>query len=1046
MSFVAPQAQDVRQVLSAVMNECSSAASPQVEDAVAAVITVEHDLTYLPDTLRALLRQSLLPRLLIIADCSGSTVEPLYAQFPVDGPARVEVQVVRARGASSFGDAVNKALGYARLPGRIRALWLLHDDCRPLDDHCLDKLVDTWHSNPTASLLGAKQYDWQGEGLRDVGRYAYHHRTVSLVVDSEPDQEQYDARQDVFAVSLAGVLVPMQTIKDLGGPGSWAGTFGQADDLCRRICLSGGRVVVVPSARMAHASARVSGLRDRSGRPVQPDHRLDASMGPMLARERYLLTDFALPWWLLVWLWRILAALWFMALDLIGKRPYRALCRLCAPWRILARPAALLTMRRRLTSACHGSPRRLDVLQANGQQIRQWRQRRQAFHDQQEHPMLSHLALAHLRKQFLRRLAWASGMTIAVLVALVATHWPLCRAIFSGGAVHAPSLPSSGADWSSLLAAATTSWSWAGGVGQPAVPAPFLLVLLPFALLTGGHMAQAMALMLLTETGLAALSFWALAGVVTRSNPIRVLLGLLWACLAFALGMVDGLQLPMLTVMAFMPAAFAFVSKAVGLYQTEAPVRPKASVQQAALASICFLPVLAAEPQLMLAMIPLFIVAICLVSSHRIMLLLMPLPSVLALAPTLVNSLHHASQGLWRQLFSDLMIPSADLTGRPRTGSLGELLTRLLGLDVSALWPIRWRPELWRPAALACCLLTVALLAFIALVVPRALKAARILWITVLLGLVLALVSQAVCTGLDQTGPVAGSVLPGMMMAFMGLLTCLGLLAGRAVRSFSPLAPGHDQASDGNADRPPLPPAQSFPTSTVSVDDGGRVLRLLLGLVLGLVTAGVAVAGLAAPVGGPLSADGRQLPAVAVDYLDKDPSHRVLVLTSPSHGRVAYSGLHTSRGELIDASPALRAQRVDGGQMTGEDVLSHSVAALMANADSKAVAAVTDLGFGGIYVPVDRSGAAGLGSTPNDDLVSNITASDGAQQVVANAQGTYFRLSSQSGEDTGVDMTGVRRAEASTWRRVWLWALCLILLGYCLVALPRPSCFGREQL
>ena len=1013
---------------------------------MAAVITVEHDLTYLPDTLRALLRQSLLPRLLIIADCSGSTVEPLYAQFPVDGPARVEVQVVRARGASSFGDAVNKALGYARLPGRIRALWLLHDDCRPLDDHCLDKLVDTWHSNPTASLLGAKQYDWQGEGLRDVGRYAYHHRTVSLVVDSEPDQEQYDARQDVFAVSLAGVLVPMQTIKDLGGPGSWAGTFGQADDLCRRICLSGGRVVVVPSARMAHASARVSGLRDRSGRPVQPDHRLDASMGPMLARERYLLTDFALPWWLLVWLWRILAALWFMALDLIGKRPYRALCRLCAPWRILARPAALLTMRRRLTSACHGSPRRLDVLQASGQQIRQWRQRRQAFHDQQEHPMLSHLALAHLRKQFLRRLAWASGMTIAVLVALVATHWPLCRAIFSGGAVHAPSLPSSGADWSSLLAAATTSWSWAGGVGQPAVPAPFLLVLLPFALLTGGHMAQAMALMLLTETGLAALSFWALAGVVTRSNPIRVLLGLLWACLAFALGMVDGLQLPMLTVMAFMPAAFAFVSKAVGLYQTEAPVRPKASVQQAALASICFLPVLAAEPQLMLAMIPLFIVAICLVSSHRIMLLLMPLPSVLALAPTLVNSLHHASQGLWRQLFSDLMIPSADLTGRPRTGSLGELLTRLLGLDVSALWPIRWRPELWRPAALACCLLTVALLAFIALVVPRALKAARILWITVLLGLVLALVSQAVCTGLDQTGPVAGSVLPGMMMAFMGLLTCLGLLAGRAVRPFSPLAPGHDQASDGNADRPPLPPAQSFPTSTVSVDDGGRVLRLLLGLVLGLVTAGVAVAGLAAPVGGPLSADGRQLPAVAVDYLDKDPSHRVLVLTSPSHGRVAYSGLHTSRGELIDASPALRAQRVDGGQMTGEDVLSHSVAALMANADSKAVAAVTDLGFGGIYVPVDRSGAAGLGSTPNDDLVSNITASDGAQQVVANAQGTYFRLSSQSGEDTGVDMTGVRRAEASTWRRVWLWALCLILLGYCLVALPRPSCFGREQL
>ncbi len=185
---------------------------------------------------------------------------------------------------------------------------------------------------------------------------------------------------------------------------------------------------------------------------------------------------------------------------------------------------------------------------------------------------------------------------------------------------------------------------------------------------------------------------------------------------------------------------------------------------------------------------------------------------------------------------------------------------------------------------------------------------------------------------------------------------------------------------------------------------------------------------------------------MAVDYLNKDPSHRVLVLTSPSHGRVAYAGLHTARGDLIDASPALRAQRVNGGQMAGQDVLSRSAAALMANADSKAVAAVSGMGFGGIYVPADRSGAAGMGSTPNDDLVSNITASDGAQQVATNAQGTYFRLSSQSGRDVGVNMAGAHRAAASTWRRIWLWTLGLVLLGYCLVALPRPGYFGGEQL
>lgn len=80
-----------------------------------------------------------------------------------------------------------------------------------------------------------------------------------------------------------------------------------------------------------------------------------------------------------------------------------------------------------------------------------------------------------------------------------------------------------------------------------------------------------------------ALSFWAFAGVFTRSDAVRVACGLLWASFALGLGLFSAGDVPMLTVMVFLPAAFAFVFRAVGLYRTEDQVTAHPSVQAAAL-------------------------------------------------------------------------------------------------------------------------------------------------------------------------------------------------------------------------------------------------------------------------------------------------------------------------------------------------------------------------------------------------------------------------------------------------------------------------------
>ena len=63
------------------------------------------------------------------------------------------------------------------------------------------------------------------------------------------------------------------------------------------------------------------------------------------------------------------------------------------------------------------------------------------------------------------------------------------------------------------------------------------------------------------------------------------------------------------------------------------------------------------------------------------------------------------------------------------------------------------------------------------------------------------------------------------------------------------------------------------------------------------------------------------LPMVATDYLGKDDAHRVLAITAESSTGVRYTTMRTSRGDLMDSSPALRARVADGGHDSRDAVL-----------------------------------------------------------------------------------------------------------------------------
>lgn len=1018
---------DIQRIVTEQLNGRPYSHRQDVDPSVASVITVQDDVRFLPSTFAAVLAQRVLPGTIIVADCAGHVRQPMELTFEViPSPAgvitqmpeskTVRVVLVAVKGAASFSDAVSLAFRQIDPDHRIRALWTLHDDSRPADDLCLEHLLDAWRNTPTASLLGAKQLDWQGESLHNVGRFAGRHTVASLVVDGEPDQEQYDGRQDVMSVSLAGALVPLQTLHSWEGADPWFGTFAESIDLCRRICVGGGRVIVVPQARIAHRRARFDGIRTKNGQPVEDRAaRVDSYMSVLEARAKYYYTDVHRSWWPLLWLLSIFKALGMCILCLTRKQPYRACCELVLPWKSLLNVRGALRARARLRRQRKVSLRSLSALLASRQQIRQWRDRRDAFFDQRNIMVLSPLEKAHLRARLLHRWGFALGSAVLAFGWVAFTYWDVLRSAVSGASIYAQSLLPTDASFAQLAQAATTSWAYTSGTGISAPSAPWLLALLVFSVFTGGHVSSAVSLVFFMSAPLMVLSFWALAGVFTRSDTVRCVSALTWFALTVSMGVYQNADVPMMTVMMFLPAAFAFAFRAVGMYRTEDLVVPHVSVQSAAIAALCFIPVVASEPQLLLPLMLTFLTFLLFVRSGRASLLLIPLPAAFVCAPTLVNAVRFASDGTWRQIFGSVMLPSSQRDGSPVVGNVSEVLSRAFGLSLE-------NGFIGEYAAIV--LLAIAvLLAVVSLVLPFVLRASRMMWIASIAGFVTALVSEGVAVSVDEYGPVAGSVLPGVAFAMLGLLSCVCMVAGGAVQRFVMLR----QRASGDVE---LSHDETSPSSAA--------VRVGRGLLVGLMALSVVLCmfcDYAVRDRSQVKTSDAGLPMVATDYLAQSEGRRILAVRAEAVDSVDYSVMRTKRGDLIDSSPAQRVEVVVGRTDDSSATIAEACAQLLSNADADSITSLSELGFGGIYVV--RADENEAQEEASDQLNSNISASDGTQSVVSTDEGTYYRLTVQDASTQRIDDSGLNVATSSVWRHAWLWCMGIIVAAYCLVAFPR---------
>ena len=116
---------------------------------------------------------------------------------------------------------------------------------------------------------------------------------------------------------------------------------------------------------------------------------------------------------------------------------------------------------------------------------------------------------------------------------------------------------------------------------------------------------------------------------------------------------------------------------------------------------------------------------------------------------------------------------------------------------------------------------------------------------------------------------------------------------------------------------------------------------------------------------------------------------------------------------------------------------------LLANSDDDAIATLSDLGFGGIYVVTGASGD--ISARASEQLLANVTASQGTQSVVSSTDGTYFRLTLNATPSQHIDASAQHLVQHSPWRSAWLWCLGIIVVLYCLVAIPRRHTAAKEE-
>ncbi|WP_418276163.1 glycosyltransferase [Isoptericola jiangsuensis] len=902
---------------------------PRTLVTVAAVVVTQGRTPFLQTTLDALAAQDRVPDEVLVVDVDAAPSTGTHQELRLG-----ERRFVGAAGARSLGEAVDRAL---RAVGATEAtwLWILHDDSAPAPDALAHLLRAVEHSSAVA-VAGCKQRRWllddDGEPvlpdptrpglLIEVGYWESPlGRRMTGIDDSEIDQGQHDAREDVLAVGLAGALVRRTVWTELGGTDPELGRFGDSLDLCRRARLAGHRVVVVADAVVHHAQASLRGLREgrATGTRSSQYARRRSQLYARLVGLPLPLVPVAMVAMLV---WAPFAAAYRLAL----KRPAQARDELVAPFVTVLRLVPLVRGRRRAARTRTAPRSVLRPLRATWRQVATDRRdtrltRSEAQRGQRGPTDLERSALARLA----RRRRTALGLVLLVVVGVAVAAFGSWQGVLAdGGRVVGGALLPAPATFGEAAEAATSGWVRdALGTGAPADP--LLVVLTALTGLVGGSVQTAVNLLVVAALPLAALGGWFAAGVVNRSVWARAGAALVWAASPVLLVSLQTGRLGAVVAHLVLPWVLVAVVRTVGVQARDAvgPPRPRRGSLGAAAAAGLLLAVAAcAAPVLLPVAILVLGVWTCVAWRHWRRFLLVLVPAVVVALPFWWHLVAVWSEGGWRLALAE---PGLPLPATPSDG-VGLLLGHptepapwFEGTVLAGSW------STVAPWVLGGLLLLLGAAGVFAR--RRALAAAAGLALGAV-GLVAALVAAGTVVASGRTSAGDDAVVHGWPGAGLSLLV-LGVGVAALV----------------GVPRPGRRPAR----------------RVVVGAVAVVVLA-VPLAGLGAwwfdeartgTVGSLTATEDPVVPAVGQQMQAPPRAARVLELDRRD-GAVEYTLLHADGSSLLDSSVVVRARDaglVPGPERTDVAVLDELVAQLAVGRSPDLAARLTTLGVGAVQLP-----------------------------------------------------------------------------------------------
>ncbi|ALX66696.1 glycosyltransferase [Microbacterium sp. XT11] len=513
--------------------------------------------------------------------------------------------IIEARGSTSFAEAVE--LGRSRVEAGS-AVWLLAHDTAP-HPRALERLVGGLERFPSAAIIAPKlvQSDDDRE-IASLGVSMTRLRPPVELAAGELDQGQHDGRDDALGSDIRGVLIRAELTEALRPDPALAGA-DEGLDLGVRARLGGGRVVLVPSARVSVSPDGPAAL------PAGASRRAYATRTAQLHRRLAYAPAFALP---LHWLSLLPLALWRSITHLIGKRPEAVAPEWGAALTAMARFGAVARSRRTLKAFRTMSWASIAPLRVTRGELR----RRLDDGHGSEGGALSELRF------FSGGGAWAvlAALVVSVAAFTALLAWP----VLWGGALL-PLRTTVAALW------ADATWGLRGvGVHVVGPADPFAGVIAVLGSLWPGAPSFSLVLLWILALPLAVLGGWFAATRVTDRAGLRIFAGVVWALApTFLTALVDGRPTGVL-VHLLLPWLF------------HSAVVAHRSWGAAGAASLAFAAVTACAPSLAPALLLLWMIALGITLARArfrgaVRLLWLPVPAVALFLPLVVWQLAHGS-------------------------------------------------------------------------------------------------------------------------------------------------------------------------------------------------------------------------------------------------------------------------------------------------------------------------------------------------------------------------------------------------------------------